>query len=209
MTCRPFVVTLSHQLGSGAAVVGQKLAERLGVPCLDREILFQVAEKLNLAEAELAGREQRLSSFWQSFGRLVAMTDPAASLTADRYVPSDRELFQMECDTISRIAEKSNAIFIGRCGRYILRGHPCQVSVLLHADLPARAQRLAALYRLSRGDAEKLAETNDRERVAYIQTFTRQSWLDARLYDLCLNTSTLGLDRVVEAIEACVAARTA
>jgi cytidylate kinase len=208
VTCRPFVITLSHQLGSGAAVVGQRLAERLGVPCLDREILFQVAEKLNLAESELAGREQRLSTFWQSFGRLVEMTDPVRSLTADRYLPDDKELFRLESDTIGRIAEKSNAIFIGRCGRYILRRHPCQISVLLHADLVARAERLAALYHLTPADAARLAETNDRERAAYIQAFTRQRWQDARLYDLCLNTSTLGLDCVVEVIASCVAART-
>ncbi len=207
MRCRPFVITLSHQLGSGAAYVGQKLSERLAIPCLDREILYQVSKELNLAEADLAGREQRLSSFWQSFTRIVELMDPARGMPADRYVPSDQDLFQLESDTIGRIAEKSSAVFIGRCSRYILRHHLCQISVLLHADLAARAQRLAALYRLSCEAAEKVAVTNDRERTAYIQAFTRQDWLDARLYDVCLNTSGLGLDKAVELVLACVAAK--
>ena len=208
MNCRPFVITLSHQLGSGAAYLGQHLSERLAIPCVDREILYQVSKQLNMAEAELAGREQRLSSFWQSFARIVELMDPAQSLTSgDHYVPTDKELFQLESDTIGRIAKESSAIFIGRCGRYILRNHPCQISVLVHADRPSRAQRLAALYHLTLEEAEKLTVTNDRERAAYIQTFTRQNWLDARLYDVCLNTSSLGLDQAIELILACAKAK--
>lgn len=205
MTCRPFAITISHQLGSGAAYVGQKLSERLAIPYIDREILRQVAKQLNLAEADLADREQRLSSFWQSFARLAEFMDPAKSLSAPTYVPTDKELFQLESDYIGRIAEKSSAVFIGRCGRYILRDHPCQISVLVHADRAARTERLSALYHLTKHEAEKLTEVNDRERAAYIQTFTKQNWLDARLYDLCVNTSSIGLDNTVEIILASVA----
>jgi cytidylate kinase len=207
MNCRPFVITLSHQLGSGAAYIGQKLSERLAIPCLDREILYQVSKQLHLAEAELAGREQRLSSFWQSFSRVVELMDPYRSMSDERYVPTDKELFQLESETISLIAEKSSAIFIGRCGRYILRDHPCQISVLLHAAQAARVQRLAELYHLTSEEASKLVDTNDRERAAYIQTFTRQNWRDANLYDVCLNTSSVGLDQAVELILTCAAAK--
>jgi CMP/dCMP kinase len=207
MQCDSFVVTLSHQLGSGAAAVGQKLAERLEIPCLDREILHRASQQLYLAETDLAGREQRLSSFWQSFARIVELTDPARSLSADKYVPTDRELFQLESDTIGRVAQQHSAIFIGRCGRYILRDYPCHLGVFLHAARPARVRRLAELYHLTPEQAEKLLEENDRERAAYIQTFTRQNWLDARLYDLCLDTSSLGLDQTVELIAAGVAAK--
>ena len=207
MNCRPFVITLSHQLGSGAAYVGQKLSERLDVPFVDREILRQVAKQLNLAEADLADREQRLSSFWQSFARIAEFMDPAKSLSAGSYVPTDKELFQLESEYIGRIAEKSSAVFIGRCGRYILRDHPCQISILVHADKPARTERLSALYHLTKDEAEKLVEVNDRERAAYIQTFTKQNWLDVRLYDLCVNTSSLGLDNTVELVLASARAK--
>jgi cytidylate kinase len=65
------VITISHQLGSGGAYLGQKLSERLGPPFIDREVLKKVAEQLNLAETALAGREERLSTFWQSFMRIA------------------------------------------------------------------------------------------------------------------------------------------
>jgi CMP/dCMP kinase len=207
MVDKPFVITISHQVGSGGAYIGQKLSERFGIPSIDREILKRVADQLNLAEAELEHREERLSSFWQSFARLAEFMDPAKSLSADRYVPTDEELFRFECATIARIAEQKSAIFIGRCGRYILRDHPHLVSVLVHADVPARVKRLGELYRLSEDEAKKMIEANDRERTAYISFFTKQDWLDARLYDLCVNTSSVGLDNAAKLVLACVEAK--
>jgi CMP/dCMP kinase len=204
---KPYIITISHQIGSGGATIGQKLSERLGIPFIDREILKQVSQKLHLAEAELEGREERLSSFWQSFGRIVEMTDPAYSLTADHYIPTDRELFQIESETILRIAKNSQAIFIGRCGRYILREHPCRFSLLVHAERLPRIQRLCALYHISPQEADAMIEANDRERSAYIRTFTKQDWLDARLYDLCLNTSSTGFDQAFEIVNAAILAK--
>jgi len=192
------VITISHQLGSGGAYLGQKLSERLGLPFIDREVLKKVAEQLNLAETALAGREERLSTFWQSFMRIAVLTDPVECLSPDNYLPNDRELFKLESDYIGRIADKSSAIFLGRCGRYILRQHPGHISILVHANLPDRIKRIQQLYCSGEDEAKKLIETNDRERTAYIRAFTRQDWLDARWYDLCVNTSSLGLEKVVE-----------
>ncbi len=207
MNDKPYVVTISHQIGSGGAYIGQKLSELLGIPFLDREILKKVADQLNLAESELEHRQERLSSMWQSFSRIARYTDPAGCLSADSYVPSDEELFKIESETISRVAEKRSAIIIGRCGWYVLRNHPRRVSLLVHAEMPARIQRASELYCLSEAEAEKLIKANDKERGAYIRTFTHHDWLDARLYDLCANSTQLGLDTVVELAMACIKAK--
>jgi cytidylate kinase len=204
---KPFVITINHQIGSGGAIIGQKLSERLDIPFIDHEILQQVSQKLHLAETELEGREERLSSFWSSFGRMVEVMDPAGSLTADRYVPTDEELFRTEAETICSVAEKSQAIFIGRCCQYILREHPCHFSLLVHAERSARIQRLSRLYHLSLQEADRMIGANDRERSAYIRTFTKQDGHDARLYDLCLNTSSTGLDQAFEIANAAILAK--
>ncbi len=208
MSKEPLVITISHQLGSGGAYIGQKLSEQLKIPFVDREILKRVAEQLNLAESELQGREERLSSFWESFSRIAVLADPEASAVANHYVPTDRELFQLESDYIGRIAERTSAIVIGRCARYILRDHPNHVSLFVHADRLTRVKRLMQLFNLSETDAEKMTITNDKERSAYIQNFTRKDWLDARLYDLCVNTSAIGMDHAVELSLAAINAKT-
>lgn len=198
MTNQPFVITINHQLGSSGALVGLRLSEKLGIPFFDREILKRVSDTLHMAESDVANREERLSTVWDSISRVSTQLDPAQNVATGRYIPTDRELFQLESDTIRRIAEKTSAVFIGRCGRYILRDHPRHFKLLLHADPAARIERLGALYHLSAPEAAKLMEDNDRDRAAYIRTFTGQDWTDARLYDLCINTSTGTLDGAVD-----------
>ena len=202
MSDKPGIITINHQVGSGAAYVGQKLSERLGIPFVDRQILKQVAARLKVAEAELEDREQRLQTFWQSFARTAEyMTD--LPLVSGKYVPSDRDLFESEAEAIRSIAEKSPAIFLGRCGGYVL--HPRHFRLLLVADLPARIKRMGELYGLLPEAASQALASNDRERTAYIQTFTRENWLDVRLYDMCVNTIQVGLDQTVELVLACLA----
>jgi cytidylate kinase len=207
MDLEPYSVTISHQLGSGGAYLGENLAGRLGIPFLDREILKEVARQLDLAISEVANREERLSSFWQNFNRVAILSDPAMNLAAQSYEPSDSELFQLECTTIQRIAEKSSAVFLGRSGYYVLRDHPRRVSMLVTAEQPARINRLRDLYKLSEADALDLIKTNDQERTNYIRTLTKQDWLDARHYDLCVNTSAVGWDCAVDLAEKCVRAK--
>ncbi|MGB7536904.1 MAG: cytidylate kinase-like family protein [Anaerolineales bacterium] len=195
-----FAITISHQIGSSSAPIGKKLSERLNIPFFDREILKRVSDRLHMAEADLEHREERLRSFWQTYSRTAELMDPTLSLTADRYIPTDKELFQLESETIIRIAEKSGAVFIGRCGRHILRGHPRHIHLLLYADPATRIARIRMLFHLGEAEVGKFMEKDDRDRAAYIRAFTGQDWLDARLYDMCLNTSRTGVDGAVDLI---------
>lgn len=200
MTGNQVVVTISHQLGCGGAALGKELSEQLGIPFFDREILIEVAGELHLAESVVEGREERLSGFWQSLNRIGAvLSDPVERLSMQSFEPDDRTLFQVESECIMQIAEHGPGIFLGRCGRYILRNRPCLFNILVHADLAYRTLRVQELFRLEAGDAKKLIAKNDHDRDAYMSTFARENWLDARWYDLCVNTSSLG-------IEPCVAA---
>jgi cytidylate kinase len=204
MTNLLFVITISHQLGSGGAILGQKMAERLDVPFFDREILRRVAQDLQMAESALENREERLSSFWEKIIRSAMLADPATMLIADHIEPSDQELFDSECKTLGKIAKKSSGVFLGRCGFYTLSDYPRQVHILVHADLAERVERVRALFHLDEKAALKMIQTNDRTRAAYIHAFTHQNWLDASLYDLTMNTSSLGMDKTLEFALDCV-----
>lgn len=204
MNKQTMAVTISHQLGSGGAYIGEKLAARLGIPFLDREILQNVARQLYLMEEEVENREERLSTYWENFTRSMIWVDPVLSGEIPHIVPSDHELFKVECDTIREIAKKNSAVFLGRCGWDILKNHPNHISILLTANNTDRVQRLCALYRIKDQEALKLIKTNDRERDNYNKTFTKNNWLDARYYDLCMNTSVIGWDSAVDLAERCV-----
>lgn len=205
MTDPLFVVTISHQLGSGGAVLGQKMAEHLDIPFFDREILRRVAEEMHLAETELENREERLSGFWENFMRNAVLGDPASMLAVAHLEPTDQELYDQECETIRKIAEKSPGVFLGRCGFHILRDHPRRVNVLVYADLAERVERVRRLYRVDEDAAVRLIQKNDRARTAYVHEFTHQEWQDARLYDLTMNTSSLGMETALAFALECVA----
>jgi cytidylate kinase len=195
-----YVVTISHQLGSGGAYVGMKLSKLLSIPFVDREILKKVADYLNLPEEEIENREERLASFWQNLSRMESLSDPIMGAGVE-YSPSDKELYNLESEFIQEIAKKSSAIILGRGGRFILRDFPRHLSVFVCADLKDRIGRVSELYHIPENTSRKMIEKNDRERNAYIKSFTGLEWLDPRSYDICINTSSIGLDNAVTVIK--------
>lgn len=207
MENKDLAITISHLIGSGGAFVGEMLAERLGIPFFDREILQSVAQQLHILESEVERREERLSSFWDNFNRSMIGINPVLIAEVPLIPPSDSELFKIECETIQKIASKSSAIFLGRCGWNILKDHANHVSILLTANHSDRVKRLCELYQLTNQDAITLIKTNDQERDAYNKKFTKKNWVDARYYDLCLNTSSTGWKGAVEIAEKCVLAK--
>jgi CMP/dCMP kinase len=193
------VITISRQLGSGGAYVGQQLAKRLNVFYADREIIGQAAKELSVLKETLESRDEKILSFWQSFVRSFA-TAPDVYVTPQIIAPSDRELFKTESEIITRIAQERSAVIIGRCGSYILREHPHRVSIFLHGNITFRKDRIQKLYNVSEEGAGKMIAQSDKERALYHQTVTGQDWADARRYDISINTGKIGVDKTVELI---------
>ncbi len=138
---------------------------------------------------------------------MVLLSDPYLTLEKQLYLPSDESVFNAECAAIRRIANQSSAIFLGRCGWYVLRDHSRHVSILVTASLPFRIQRLCDLYKQSEAEIADLIKANDQDRGDYIHAFTKQNWLDARHYNLCMDTSEVGLDIAVDLAEKCLRAK--
>lgn len=192
MTEQHYVVTISHLIGAGGAQIGRALSQRLSIPFVDRDVIKAVADNLRVPVEQLEHREERLSSFWQSFLNLGAYADPMTGLGV--YTPSDRDLFDAESTYIGQIAEKGSAIFLGRGARYVLRDHPRHLAILVHADMDDRVRRISALTGESSEQARATIEDDDRSRDRYMRAFASKAWLDPRTYDLCLNTSSIAPD---------------
>ncbi|MGC8705385.1 MAG: AAA family ATPase [Athalassotoga sp.] len=192
-----YVITISHMIGCGGSEVGEKLSKALSIPFVDREILKKVADYLNISESDLKEREEKLVSFWEQF----FISGPMGTLTVtggEKYLPSDRELFDLESKFIKEIAQKGSAIFLGRGAIYILRDFPKKFSIFVYADMEDRIKRVCELYSISRKEAIDMINQNDRDRESYMKTFVKIPWLDLRTYDLCINTSSVGFDNAVK-----------
>jgi cytidylate kinase len=195
----PFVITISRELGSGGAYIGQKLAKTMCFVYADREIIRKAAKSLSVMDETLESRDERLLSFWESFLRSSA-TVPGVYVPPTLTAPTDRQMFDAEASVIENIAKRRSAVIIGRCGFHILREHPNHVSIFLHSDAASRNERVQKLYGLSKEDAAKMIAQKDKERALYCKTFTGKEWADARNYDLSIHTGKIGIDNSVDII---------
>jgi cytidylate kinase len=195
----PFVITISRQLGSGGAYVGQQLAKKLKIFYADREIIGQAAKQLSVLEEDLEAHDEKILSFWQSLIRSFAIA-PDVYVPPQIIAPADRELFKTESEIIERIARERSAVIIGRCGSYILREHPNRVGIFLHGDIMFRKDRIRQLYNVSEEVAGKIIARSDKERTHYYHTVTGKEWTDARQYNISIDTSKIGVDQTVEFI---------
>jgi len=176
------------------------LAFRLNALYLDHEIVRQAAQELKIPEENLVVRDEKVTSRWQSV--LQSFVDS----TSWAYDPppldtlNDKNLYKVESDIITRIANQRNAIIVGRGGYYVLRQHPRCLSIFLHADIDFRQRRVQELYHVSPQEALKLISSIDHDRGSYLRALTGQDWLDARQYHLSLDTGVLGLDKAEDII---------
>jgi len=195
----PLVITISRQLGSGGAYIGQQLAKKLDIDYVDREILSMAAKRLAVLEADLESRDEKLLSFWNSFFHINGYS-AEYHLPPQMNFPFDSEIFEAQAEVIRHIARERSSVIIGRCGFQILRENTNCFNLFLHADIPFRRKRVQELYSLTEKAAMEMITQNDKDRARYIETFTGKKWYDATQFDLTLDTGKIGFDKSVEFI---------
>lgn len=196
-----FAICIGRQFGSGGRTVSQKLAEILGINIYDRTLLESAVKETGMSEEvfKKADEASRQGKGIRSLFMNHLSGTHSGSLLGSNYL-SDESVFGMQSDIIRRIHEQESCIFVGRCADYVLRDSDRILTVFLSADRDFRIQRLKAHDDTSDRRAESMIDEADRKRGAYFNYFTGRNWSDPSSYDLCLNTSTLGLERCAEII---------
>ena len=189
----PFVITISRQLGSGGAYLGQRLAFRLNALYLDHQIVFEAAKELKIPEEDVVFRDEKVTSRWHTILNSIMGSSSWFYAPPPPDVLKDSELYNSESNIITQIAKEHNAVIVGRAGYYVLRKYPRCLNVFLHADIKFRQRRVEELYHKSPQEALKMISSIDQDRALYLRQFTGQNWLDTTHYHLSLDTSAVGL----------------
>ena len=194
------IITIGRQSGSGGKKIGEMLAEKLGVKCYDKELLAQAAKHSGLCEELFEKHDERPTS---SFLYSLVMDSYSMGYTATGYsdMPINHKIFLAQFDTIKKMADEGPCVIIGRCADYALEDYPNVVSVFIHADLDARIRRIARLYDLTDAKAKDTIVKADKKRASYYNYYTNKKWSDSASYELCLNSSELGIEGTAKAIE--------
>ena len=190
------IITISREFGSGGRTIGREVANRLNIPFYDKELVEQVALESGFApkfveeHGEHSPTVRRLAYAFSNPGVPGIMNGMS---TADF-------LWTVQCGVILQLAEQGPCVIVGRNADYILKDRPDVLNVFVRADMDFRADRIVRLY----GESEKspqarLQEKDKRRRINY-QHYTGRTWGDSANYDLCVNSSKLGIDECVDLI---------
>ena len=190
------IITISREFGSGGRTIGRMVAEKLGIPFYDKELVDQIAMESGFAPqfVEEHGEHSPGKSFFSyAFAHQGVPGVMNGLSTADF-------LWNIQCNVIMQLAEKGPCVIVGRNADYILKDRKDCLHAFIHADIAFRADRIVRLY----GESEKapevrLQEKDKRRRVNY-QHYTGRSWGNAQNYDICLNSSMIGIEKCVDMI---------
>ena len=187
-------ITISREFGSGGRTIGRKVAEALGIPFYDKELVDQIALESGFAPkyVEEHGEHSPGRSFFSYAFAPQGVPGVMNGLSSADF------LWNIQCNVILQLAEKGPCVIVGRNADYILKDRKDVLHAYIHADMPFRADRIVRLYGESEKSPEaRLQEKDKRRRVNY-QHYTGRTWGVAQNYDICLDTSALGVDACVD-----------
>ena len=188
------IITIGRSFGSGGGFIGQAISKKLGIPFYDNDRISKVAEESGYSKSLFADGEEKRSLF--SVSSFFASS--RMGVIDSSYV-NDNVMFKIQSEVIRSIAEKGDAVIIGRCSDYILREMKC-LNVFICAPEEYRIQRLVKEEGLSEDEAEKLMRRKDRTRETYYNYYTFGAWGQAANYNLCVDSSVLGIEGTADYI---------
>ena len=188
----PFVINIGRQLGSGGREIGKHLAEHFNIAYYDKEILSLAAQESGLRQG-LFERSDEKKGFFHSIFHVVQPFFGGGGDFYDNQL-SEENLFIIQSRVIQRIASERSCVFIGRVADYILREHPRHVNIFITAN---RIRRVAQRRNVLPKAAQSIIEEADEERATYYNFYSSGTWGAADTYDLCVNSSLLGIEDTV------------
>lgn len=201
------IIVIGRQFGSGGHEIGVKLAQKLGIPLYDKEILARIAEEQGIDVDRLNKMDENLKGNHMLNVGIQAhrfnIYDPGLMFETDTSaIISRNQAFAWQSAKIRELAAAGPCIIIGRCADYILRDHPGLISIFITAPLAAREARIARLHPNHPREFYEthlmFIEKTDKARANYYNFHTDRNWSDIHNYHLCVDSTRLGIDGTAE-----------
>jgi len=188
---------IGRQLGSGGHDIGRMLANDFDARYYDKEILKLAAQESGFSKEYFEQNDERhgfLHSIFHS--RTSHLTDNA--FYQNNF--SQEALFKFQSDAIRKAAAEGSCVFVGRCADYVLRDMDNVVTVFITAPMDFRISNIVSRQGVTPDEARKLIEQGEHRRAEYYNYYTGKRWGHAASYDLCIDTSILGVEETEKII---------
>ena len=198
------IITIGREYGSAGREIGYKVADYFGIKLYDKEMLARAAKESGICEEIFETHDERPTN---SFLYSLVMDTYSMGYSGNTYtdMPINHKVFLAQFDAIKKIADEGPCILVGRCADYALESYKNVVSVFIHADMDARIRRIARIYDLTDAKAKEMIIKTDKKRASYYNYYTNKKWSNADSYELCLNSSELGIEGTAKVIEQYIA----
>ena len=195
------VITIGRQFGSGGREIGEKVAEHFGIKCYDKELLSRAAKESGFCEEMLQNHDERPTN---SFLYNLVMDTYSFGYNSSSFVdmPISHKVFLAQFDAIKKIADEGPCVIVGRCADYALADYKNVLNLFISGDQPSKIKRLKERFDDVKTDEQaiELMNKKDKQRQSYYNYYSSKKWGRADSYDLCINSSILGLEGTVKFI---------
>ncbi|MBR3013320.1 MAG: cytidylate kinase-like family protein [Bacteroidales bacterium] len=188
------IINIGRQFGSGGRRIAEALGIRLGIPFYDNELIVEAAQKSGFSKELFEQRDEHKSVF-----TLTNFLSTLNNYSGSENYLNDNRLFKIQSDVILELAQQGPAIFVGRASDYVLREMEC-LDVFITAPLEVRKKDVAEREGISLEEAEALIARRDKDRESYYNYLTFGQWGVASNYDLCIDSSILGIEGTADFI---------
>lgn len=199
---KKIIITIARQYGSGGREIGERVAELLGVPLYDKEIITDAAAKGSLNEDVIKKVDESAAN---SLLYTLAMGSNVLGTTMHfgYKMPLNDKLFILQSEVIKEYAEKGSCVIIGRCADYVLRDEQNVLRLFIHGDLDHRQARIAERHpEIKSSQIIDVINKTDKRRSSYYNFYTGNKWGKYDNYDMTINSSTLGIEHTAQVIYA-------
>ncbi len=187
---RNFVLTVSHEYGSGGRTIAKRIAHELDLPYYDTEIIKMASEQSDFAEEYLKEHEEKISS--TALYRLFDWY--TASMPMDQH-PVQKQIFQLESRVIGEIAAKDSCVIVGRLANYVLKNHKNALHIFITADEKDRVERVMRKEEIGYEDALEKIREFAQDRRNHCEEFSNMEWGNGMNYDITVKSNRYGVDR--------------
>ena len=199
---KKLIITIARQYGSGGREIGERVAELLGIPIYDKEIITAAAEKGNLNVEVIKSADESAAN---SLLYTLAMGSNVIGTTMHfgYKMPINDKLFILQSEVIKEYAAQGSCVVIGRCSDHVLRDTDGIFRLFIYGDLEHRKARVAERHpEIKSSQVIDVINKTDKRRASYYNFYTGNKWGKYDNYDMAINSSTLGIEGTAQLIAA-------
>lgn len=191
------VITISREFGSGGHAIGKALAQKLGIPFYDKELLGVAAKRSGICEDLFVKHDESYSGSLLYSLVMGTYTPSSDGRLTSGEMPLNHKIFLAQFEAIKTLAQEP-CVIVGRCADYVLRDNPNVVNFFVTGNIIEKKKRILERYDIEKNKVEDFIRKTDKRRASYFNFYTDLKWGEAKNYDLCINSSKTGIDGAVE-----------